>query len=315
MRRLKYFSRKRPVTAQSSLALIAANAVSRRITETRAPKRARNSYIRDHEHPAERMHNAGYELITTAPRPRTAPQSRQPPRGHDRWQAAAARPAPITQTAKPVASSPTDLPRTCPTGKGAELVHVSRRGPRRPDRAASRAGTRPDSIDHPATRCDAASGMLPGTRRAANRLLRPLIPSPRSAASTFIRQLQLNTGSANGRHPGGTSQETGLRTRRHHQHHDPGAPDQPERHEPPDPVRSNAVNSRFHGVRQASGWLASCWPAHGWRWAGLHTDWRRAGRRTAGVWPAGIRLASGWPAGARLASGRLAGWRLAVEGF
>ena len=72
MRRLKYFSRKRPVTAQSSLALIAANAVSRRITETCAPKRARNSYIRDHEHPAERMHNAGYELITTAPRPRTA---------------------------------------------------------------------------------------------------------------------------------------------------------------------------------------------------------------------------------------------------
>ena len=36
------------------------------------PKRARNSYIRDHEHPAGRTHSAGYELITTAPRLRTA---------------------------------------------------------------------------------------------------------------------------------------------------------------------------------------------------------------------------------------------------
>jgi hypothetical protein len=44
--------------------------------------------------------------------------------------------------------------------------------------------------------------------------------------------------------------ETGLRTRRHHQHHGSYALDQPERHETPDPVRSDAVNSRFHGVRQ-----------------------------------------------------------------
>ena len=138
VRRLKYFARKRPVTAQSSLALIAANAVSRRITETRAPKRARNSYIRDHEHPAERMHSAGYELITTAPRPRTAAFRG---RGNRLWGTTDGgqppRPAPITQTAKPVACSPTDLPRTCPTGKGAELVHVPRRCPRRPNRAAS----------------------------------------------------------------------------------------------------------------------------------------------------------------------------------
>ena len=72
MRRLKYFSRKRPVTAQLSLALTAANTVSRRITEKRARKRARNSYIRVREHPPGRAHRAGYELITTAPRPRTA---------------------------------------------------------------------------------------------------------------------------------------------------------------------------------------------------------------------------------------------------
>jgi hypothetical protein len=44
--------------------------------------------------------------------------------------------------------------------------------------------------------------------------------------------------------------ETGLRTRRHHQHHGSYALDQLERHETPDPVRSDAVNSRFHGVRQ-----------------------------------------------------------------
>ena len=76
MRRLKYFSRKRPVTAQPSLTLTAANTVSRRITETRARKRARNSYIRDREHPPERTHSAGYELITTAPRRRMIDRAR-----------------------------------------------------------------------------------------------------------------------------------------------------------------------------------------------------------------------------------------------
>src|SRR6185437_5003257 len=35
-------------------------------------------------------------------------------------------------------------------------------------------------------------------------------------------------------------------------HHGLGAPAQPERHETPDPVRSSAVESRFHGVRQTS---------------------------------------------------------------
>ena len=69
MRRLKNFSRKRPVTAHLSLVLTAANTVSRRITETRARERARNSYIRDHE---QRRAIAGYELITKAPDPQTA---------------------------------------------------------------------------------------------------------------------------------------------------------------------------------------------------------------------------------------------------
>ena len=49
--------------------LTAANTVSRRITETRARERARNSYIRDHE---QRRAIAGYELITKAPDPQTA---------------------------------------------------------------------------------------------------------------------------------------------------------------------------------------------------------------------------------------------------
>lgn len=64
VRRFKNFSRKRPVTAQLSLAPTAPNTVRRRITEARARERARNSYIRDHVHPPGRVHMAGYELIT-----------------------------------------------------------------------------------------------------------------------------------------------------------------------------------------------------------------------------------------------------------
>jgi hypothetical protein len=44
--------------------------------------------------------------------------------------------------------------------------------------------------------------------------------------------------------------ETGLRPHRHHQHHGPYVPDPMERHETPDPVRFNALESRFHCVRQ-----------------------------------------------------------------
>src|SRR6516165_1491762 len=42
---------------------------------------------------------------------------------------------------------------------------------------------------------------------------------------------------------------TALRSLRHHQHHDPGEHELPERHETPDPARSNALKARFHGVR------------------------------------------------------------------
>jgi hypothetical protein len=50
--------------------------------------------------------------------------------------------------------------------------------------------------------------------------------------------------------PGGTSQKTGPRTHRHHQHRGPGAPDQFERNETPDPLRPDAVKARFQCVRQ-----------------------------------------------------------------
>jgi hypothetical protein len=43
---------------------------------------------------------------------------------------------------------------------------------------------------------------------------------------------------------------TELRTHRHHRHHGSSAPDPGERHETPDPVRSDAVNFLFQGVRQ-----------------------------------------------------------------
>jgi hypothetical protein len=44
--------------------------------------------------------------------------------------------------------------------------------------------------------------------------------------------------------------ETELRTHWHHQHHGSYAAGQLERHETPDPVRSDALDSRFHCVRQ-----------------------------------------------------------------
>jgi hypothetical protein len=68
------------------------------------------------------------------------------------------------------------------------------------------------------------------------------IQSPRECTSTSMPLM----GRAG---PGGTSQETGLRSHRHHQHHGPGAPGQLERHETPDPVRSSAVKPRIQCVR------------------------------------------------------------------
>ena len=52
---------------------------------------------------------------------------------------------------------------------------------------------------------------------------------------------------------GARTPETELRPRRHHQHHGSGTPRQHERYETPDPVRPDAVEARFHFVRQASG--------------------------------------------------------------
>ena len=64
-----------------------------------------------------------------------------------------------------------------------------------------------------------------------------------------------------GLRPGGTSLKTGLRSRRHHQPHGSYALDQLERHETPDPVRSDAVDSRFHGVQQQAD---AVWLQHRW---------------------------------------------------
>jgi hypothetical protein len=60
--------------------------------------------------------------------------------------------------------------------------------------------------------------------------------------------------------------KTGPRSHRHRQPHGPGALGQPERHETPDPRRSNAVEPRFHGARQRaerSGFPVSVRPATG----------------------------------------------------
>jgi hypothetical protein len=91
---------------------------------------------------------AGYELITTASCPRTAvfrgrgnhlagtTDDGQPPR-----------PAPITQTAKPAARSPTDLPKDLLSyGQGCRTHPCPGRCPRRPELLPARAGTRPGSI-------------------------------------------------------------------------------------------------------------------------------------------------------------------------
>ena len=113
------FSRKRPVTAQPSLGSTAANTARRRRTGTRARERARNSYIRGHEHPPGGTHMAGYESITTALCPRTAVfRSRGDRLASPTDDGQPPRPAPITQTAEPVARSPTDPPGDLSYGQG-----------------------------------------------------------------------------------------------------------------------------------------------------------------------------------------------------
>jgi len=125
VRRLKNFSRKHPVTAQLSLVPTAANAGRRRITGMRARERARNSYIRNHEQPPGGTQMAEYESITTAPCRRMAVfRSRCDRLASPTHDGQPPRPAPITQTAKPVAPSPTDLSRDLPCGHGAGFVDV-----------------------------------------------------------------------------------------------------------------------------------------------------------------------------------------------
>jgi len=53
-----------------------------------------------------------------------------------------------------------------------------------------------------------------------------------------------------GRGRAARSRKPDSKSRRHRQPHDPRAPGQLERHGTPDPGRSDAVNSRIHGVRQ-----------------------------------------------------------------
>src|SRR6185437_11783321 len=65
---------------------------------------------------------------------------------------------------------------------------------------------------------------------------------------------RLDLGLANGPGPGGSSPEIGLRSRRPHQHHDSGPPGHLERHETPDPVRSDALNVRFQCVGRSARW-------------------------------------------------------------
>src|SRR5689334_23158424 len=80
--------------------------------------------------------------------------------------------------------------------------------------------------------------------------------------------------SADGPWPGEMFPKAGLTSHRHHQPHCPGRRDQLERYETPDPVRSNAVEPRFHCV------------------------WQASGRRPAGVW----QVSGGGPNGMNAAS-------------
>jgi hypothetical protein len=108
-RRPNNFSRKRPVTAQLSLVPTAANTARRRRTGTRARESARNSYIRDHEHPpGGRAHSRDTNRSRRHRPPRTAVfRSRGDRLASPTHDGQPPRAVPITQTAKPVARSPT----------------------------------------------------------------------------------------------------------------------------------------------------------------------------------------------------------------
>src|SRR5262249_23593178 len=88
---------------------------------------------------------------------RATTDERQPPR-----------PIPITQTAKPVVRSPTDLPKDLSYGQGRRLVYVPAavRVVRIELRAqdGNQTGLNQVQIDHAPTRCGTGSGPLSGTR-------------------------------------------------------------------------------------------------------------------------------------------------------
>src|ERR1700757_613714 len=94
---------------------------------------------------------------------------------------------------------------------------------------------------------------------------------------------------ANRRRPDGTRPKTGLRSHWHRQPHDPGVPGSLERHETPDPRRSDAVKPGIQCVRRGAltpwntGSSASggSGPEAGGPACGL-TAWRPAGERVTG---------------------------------
>ena len=167
---------------------------------------------------------------------------------------------------------------TCPTGKGAELVHVPAAVHVVRIGLPARVGTRPDSIDHATARYDAGALARFLVHVSCQQALAATATFPRSAASAFKRheccivQLQLNAGLANRRRPGATSQEN--RTQDTLTPSAPrsgctgpaGTPWNPgssafKRRETPDPVRPAGV--WLAGIRLASGWLAgglAVWP-------------------------------------------------------
>src|SRR6476619_191595 len=76
------------------------------------------------------------------------------------------------------------------------------------------------------------------------------IAAPESInADAAVMQLQHNAVQLLGGGRAARFEKPGLRSRRHHQHHGPYVPNPVERHETPDPVRSDALKSRIHGVR------------------------------------------------------------------
>src|SRR6185312_7189420 len=76
------------------------------------------------------------------------------------------------------------------------------------------------------------------------------IAAPESInADAAVMQLHHNAVQLLGGGRAARFEKPGLRSRRHHQHHGPYVPNPVERHETPDPVRSNALKSRIHGVR------------------------------------------------------------------